>query len=206
MALIAIDDKKEYDLNNMNVAAQNIEMGTYLKNLATTYERTGGSGTLFDDLFFPLTAGKVGVVDQPPFSTTEIAYLFPQNNPSHIIYIIGQMPHSWALGTDIQPHIHWKQTTAGSVVFKIDYKWFNLGENVPANFNTYVMASPLFPYTSGSIAQLTTGSAKISGSHISEESSMLLVKLYRDDNTYTGNAVTYQFDIHIEKDALGSPD
>lgn len=35
-------------------------------------------------------------------------------------------------------------------------------------------------------------------------SSIMLIKLYRDDNTYTGNAVTYQFDIHYQKDTIGS--
>lgn len=35
-------------------------------------------------------------------------------------------------------------------------------------------------------------------------SSMLLCKLYRDDNVYTGDALTYQFDIHIMIDSFGS--
>jgi len=33
---------------------------------------------------------------------------------------------------------------------------------------------------------------------------MMLVKLYRDDNTYTGDALTFQFDIHYEIDTVGS--
>jgi hypothetical protein len=201
--MIKIDSKKEYDLNNMNVAAQNIQLGTYLEELTVNYNKTGGSSTLSEDLFFPLTAGKVGVVDQPPFSTTEIAYLFPANDASQVIYVIGEMPDGWAIGTDIMPHVHWKQTHSGSVVYKIDYKWFNNGSNVPDTFSTYVMSTNENPYTSGSILQETSGSAFISGSHITGESSMFLIKLYRDDNTYTGNAITYQFDITIQKESFG---
>jgi hypothetical protein len=44
----------------------------------------------------------------------------------------------------------------------------------------------------------------ISGSSIVGVSSIMLIKLYRDDNTYTGTAVTYQFDIHYLKDGFGS--
>jgi len=199
--MIEIDTKKEYDLNNMNVAAQNIQLGTYLKEVDT---KIGGSAVLWDDIFFPLTTGKQGQTDQPPFSTAEVAYLFPQANTSHVIYMIAQLPHRWATGTEISPHVHWKQASSGSVVFKMDYKWFDIGGVVPADFQTYVMDVDAMPYTSGSIHQLTGGSATIDGSHITGVSSLMLIKLYRDDNTYTGNAATYQFDIHLQIDGFGS--
>lgn len=265
--MITIDSKKEYDLNNMNVASQNIQLGTYLKELnqivtgssgsfalstitatsgsitnlySTTASTTNlyaasgsftaissgsarfgdtvnytqissdgtitmsGSATVWDDLFFPLTTAKQGQTDKPPFSTAEVAYLFPAGDTSHIMYIIVQFPHYWKTGSNIYPHVHWKQESTGSPVFKMDYKWYGLGDIMPANFSTYVMATKVFPYTSGSMQQLNSGSAPISGSHITGVSSLMLVKLYRDDNAYSGNTTTYQFDIHIEKDSLGS--
>lgn len=214
---MTITSKQIYDLNNMNVAAQNVSLGDVVNNIGrfgtatdnTSFEADGtlvmsGSATVWDDLFFPLTTAKQGQTDQPAFSTSECAYLFPQADTSHVMYIIAQYPHDWTLGTSVHPHVHWKQTQSGSVVFKMDYKWFDLGGVVPANYTTYTMSNSVMPYTSGSIHQLTTGSAYISGSHISGVSSIMLIKLYRDDNTYTGNAVTYQMDIHINKNTLGS--
>lgn len=230
--MIEIDNKKEYDLNNMNVAAQNIQLGTYLKEVKTNISGSGGyiisgsakfgddtnytqissdgtitlsgSATVWDDMFFPLTTAKQGQTDKPPFSTTEIAYLFPPGDTTHIMYIIAQFPHDWKTGSNIYPHVHWKQESSGSPIFKIDYKWYGLGNILPASFNTYIMDTKILPYTSGSMQQLNSGSAPISGSHISGVSSLMLIKLYRDDSTYTGNATTYQFDIHIEKNRLGS--
>lgn len=35
-------------------------------------------------------------------------------------------------------------------------------------------------------------------------SSILKIKLYRNDNTYTGDFFADQFDIHIQMDAFGS--
>ncbi len=123
------------------------------------------------------------------------------------MYIIAQLPHTRRKTSNISPHVHWNQNHAGSVVFKMDYKWFPIGGSIPASWNTHTMNIPSITYTSGSTHQLTYGS-QISGSMINEASvgvsSMMLIKLYRDDNTYTGNAVTYQLDIHYEKDMLGS--
>lgn len=226
-----IDSKKEYDLNNMNVAAQNIQLGTFLKEVknntsgsgaissgsatigtppnAANFDSQGfmtlsGSARYWDDLFFPLQSGRQGALDQPPYNFTEVSVDFPQANSSQKMYGVIQFPHSWATGTDIYPHIHWKQTQAGSVVYKMDYKWFDIGGIVPSNFSTYIMNRPAFVWTSGSIQQLSSGSAPISGSSITGVSSIMLVVLYRDDNTYTGAANTYHLDIHVLKDTLGS--
>lgn len=199
--MIEIDAKKEYDLNNVNVAGQNIQLGTYLKEISN---KIGGSSLVWDDIIFPLTVGKQGQTDLPAFDTANIGYLFPQNNTSQVIYIIAQMPHGWALGTPISPHMHWKQEKNENCRWKMDYKWFPIGGQVPLTYQTYVMDDDAMTYTSGSLHQLTSGSADIDGSHISGVSSMLLIKLYRDDNTYTGNALAYQMDIHIQKDTFGS--
>lgn len=193
-----------------SVILGNAKFGTAEDN--TIFEADGtlvmsGSATVWDDIFFPLTTTKQGQTDKPAFSATEVAYLFPQADPTQIMYIIAQLPHSRKRGSSLSPHVHWKQTQSGSVVFKMDYKWFPIGGSIPAAFETHVMNIPAVTYTSGSMHQLTYGSL-ISGSVINESvigvSSIMIIKLYRDDNTYTGNAVTYQFDIHYEKDTIGS--
>jgi len=186
--------KQIYDLNNMNVAAQNIQLGTFLSQY---YE-------VWDDIFFPLTLAKQGQTDKPPFSTTEVGYLYPSADATHIMYMQGQFPHAMRKGTIIDPHVHWKQTQSGSPVFKLDYKWFDIGAQVPANFTTYSMATRAFAFTSGSMHQINYNTTGISGSPITGVSSVMLMKLYRDDNAYAGDAVTYQFDIHFLKDSGGS--
>ena len=199
--MIQIDTKKEYDLNNSNVAAQNIQLGTYLKEINT---KISGSSPVWDDLFFPLTTAKQGQTDKPAFDPNGIGYLYPPSDTTQIMYMIAQMPHSWAQGTNIDPHVHWKQESTGSPVFKMDYKWFPIGGSVPDTYSTFVMANKRLAYTSGSMHQLNSGSAMISGSNITGVSSIMIIKLYRDDNAYAGNALVYQFDIHYLKDGFGS--
>jgi len=175
----------------------------------TAFETDGtmvmsGSATVWKDLFFPLLATKQGALDKPAFDANEQGFLFPSADTSQIMYITAQFNHDWKMGSTVFPHVHWNQNHSGSPVFKIDYKWFDIGATIPVAYSTYIMDTRQVVYTSGSIQQLNYSAGGISGSHIAGVSSLMLIKLYRDDNAYSGNAITYQFDIHHEIDTLGS--
>ena len=172
-----------------------------------TFEKDGslifsGSATYWNDLWVPLTTAKQGQTDKPAFDTTHIGYLFPEGDTTAIMYMIIQMPHGYKEGSTIHPHVHWMQTASGSPVFQMDYRWTNLGDTISASA-TYIMSTPELPYTSGSVHQLSSNPAGISGVG-KKISSIMQVKLYRNDSSYTGNVLTYQFDIHYESDTLGS--
>jgi hypothetical protein len=160
--------------------------------------------TFWTDLVMPLTQTRVGANNLPTFNTTEIAYEFPQNDATEILYFVVQLPHGYKEGTGLYPHVHWRQTLNLTPVFKLDYKWFNVGAAVPAQWSTYTMDELALPYTADTtIQQINKNSDPIAGTG-KTISSILLCKLYRDDNVYTGDALAYQFDIHYEIDSFGS--
>ena len=162
-----------------------------------------GDHTCWDDKSVPLTQGKQGNTSKPDFDYTNIGYLFPQNDATEILYMVLQMPHSWLEGSDINPHIHWQQSADQQVTWKIDYKWFNPNAAVPAGYTTHTMATNAFTYTSGDLHQITEGTAFISGSG-QTLSSLLLIKLYRDDDVYSGDALAFDFDVHYQINSMGS--
>ena len=162
-----------------------------------------GDATVWDDLRTPVTQARVGALGKPDFDFTNVGYLFPQNDTSETLSVVLQMPHSWKAGSDIYPHVHYRRTSAGKPTFKIDYAWFNIGAEVAAPTTTVTMGTEVIAYTSGSIHQINKASAPISGSG-KTISSMLLIKLYRDDNAVTGDVLVYEFDLHYEIDMLGS--
>ena len=165
--------------------------------------RLNGEATTWTDMLVPLTQSKVGANLKPDFNYTEIAYEFPQNDITEYVTFTLQLPHSWKQGTTIYPHVHWKQTQNLTPVFKMDYKWFNIGDLVPATWSTHIMNNLAKSYLGGSLHQINDNPIGIDG--IGKTiSSMLLIKLYRDDNVYTGDVITYQFDIHYETDSFGS--
>lgn len=163
----------------------------------------GGEATAWDDLLMPLVQGKQGQVDKPVWDATNLGYLFPQADPTQILYLNCQIPHRWKVGSTIYPHVHFDQAANQLPVFKIDYRWYSIGEARPAGWTTYTMDQIVKPYTSGAIHNIANGAAGIEGTGQSI-SSMLQIKLYRDDNAYTGNVLATSFDIHIEIDSFGS--
>ena len=90
----------------------------------------------------------------------------------------------------------------------MEYKWFNVGGIVPANFTTITStaASHKLAYTSGNLHQITDfGEISGVGKTIS---SLMLIKLYRNDNidagAGTGDALAFELDIHFQIDSWGS--
>lgn len=158
----------------------------------------------WDDLVFPLNLTYVNpATSKPDYDYTNMGLLFPQNIPTEIVYITVQMPHMWKEGSSINPHVHVIQNANQQAVFKMDYKWYNIGDAVPAGWTTHIMNQYAVPYTSGSLSQIIEASTMISGTG-KTISSILKIKLYRDDNVYTGDILADQFDIHIQKDSFGS--
>lgn len=157
----------------------------------------------WDDLVFGLVQSVRDETLKPDYDFTNIGLLFPRNNVNEIAYLTFQMPHAWKQGTTIFPHIHVIQSANQQAVFNIDYKWYNLGDTVPALWTTYTMNQYAFVYASGSSSQIIKNPVGISGVG-KTISSILKIKLYRNDNVYVGDMLADQFDIHIEKDGFGS--
>lgn len=164
----------------------------------------GASAGLWDDMRFPATRIRQGATSKPDFDTTNLGLLFPQNDATEIAYITLQWPHRMLLGSDISPHIHFVQDSATVPTFKMDYRWYENGGDPTGIFTTIATTATVFTYTSGSILQIATF-PDIAGSSIDSVSSMMDIKLYRDDNDYVGDILVKEFDIHFLSDGIGSP-
>ncbi len=139
---------------------------------------------------------------KPDFDYTNIGMLFPQNDDTEIVYAAFQMPHSYAVGTNIRPHLHVGQTQDLQAVFKIDYVWVSIGEEL-GSWTTITLDEYAVEYVSGTLHQILKSSTEIDGTG-KGISSILKCKLYRDDNVYTGDMLVSDFDIHYQEDSNGS--
>lgn len=160
-----------------------------------------GDATVWEDLRFPATRIRQGATQKPDFDTDNVGLLFPQNDPAEIAYIIAQMPHSKLIGSDIEPHVHYIQTSVSTPTFKMDYIWIDIGEST-GTWTTISSSTNIFTYTGGEIHQVMEFPT-IPGSD-SGVSSILSIKLYRDDNNVAGDVLVKEFDIHFQKNTLGS--
>lgn len=173
------------------------------QNIQEGYDNQPKENIVWDDLRFPATRIRQGVSQKPDFDTTELGLLFPQNDATEIAYIIGQFPHERKNGSSIRPHIHFVQDTVATPTFKIDYRWYKNGDDPTGSFTTLTCNGYAFPYTSGSIMQICSF-PEIDGSLIDTVSSIIDIKLYRDDNDVSGDVLLKEFDIHYQIDSLGS--
>ena len=167
------------------------------------YDDLQKTNIIWDDLRAPATTIRRGATNKPDFDTTNMGLLFPQNNTAEVAYIIMQFPHGRKAGSDINPHIHFTQTSASEPVFKMSYRWYDPNASAVAAFTTLTSTGCTFVYTSGSIAQICEFPS-IDGSSQVDVSSILEVKLYRDDNVVSGDVLVKEFDVHYQIDQLGS--
>jgi len=163
----------------------------------------GGDDAVWDDLRFPASRIRQGATAKPDFDVTNLGLLFPQDDATEIAYIIGQMPHEYLLESDLEPHIHFFQEEATTPTFKLDYRWYKNGADPTGSFTTITAATFAFTYTSGTIMQIASFPS-IDATGIDSVSSIIDIKLYRDDDDISGDVLLKEFDIHYKIDSLGS--
>lgn len=121
---------------------------------------------------------------------------------------VAQLPHSYKIGSDIHPHVHWCPTTnaAGNVIWRLDYYWVSINGLIPvlAQIDTGAVAASgaawqhlvaEFPDIAGSPAGVPFGI-----------SSMLMCRIWRDPgtDTYGDDAGLLEVDFHFQLDSVGS--
>ena len=169
----------------------------------------GGSGNLrWDDERIPIGGMVLSGGNQPTiglFIGTVSTLLFAPSVLNEVFLTI-QLPHRYAEGTDIIPHVHWApiNANAGDVVWGFEYEWQNVGDQFAAPTTTITVTDACDLVGGGhQVAAFPTvsGTGKLL-------SSMLCARLYRDggnaSDTYLSNVALFEFDIHYQVDARGS--
>lgn len=160
----------------------------------------------WDDLRAPATAiNPPGLVSDPDWDNTNGGWLFDAAG-TEVLWIVTQMPHTYKEGSNIQPHIHWQptNTNTGNVLWRMEYKWTNVGDVEAAGFTTL---NVLDAGAGVARTQQIAGFGEIDGTG-KRISSMLVLKLSRiggdATDTYNADALLREFDIHYQVDARGS--
>ena len=146
-----------------------------------------------------------GLISLSDVSHGVFAYYFD----SHIIqelFFTAQLPHTWAEGTQIEPHIHYfrPDSDTGTVVWGLEFSWCNMGETFPDTRVVYSNDSKA-AVSPGTQVYSSFGMIDGSGKRIS---SMLVCRVFRaaDDprDTYPHEVGLLEIDFHILNSSLGS--
>ena len=190
----------------------NVDAGNYSEFQEDTgFLRGHGSGRAWDDLRFPFTGSRIDVAGgHVDYNFTENTVDFESNaTSSDVVNIIAQMQHDWAPNTNVHPHIHWIQNQSGIPAWRMDYRVYNNGDQVPAWITGITPSKEeQFTYVSGNMLQITefptiSGLTELSGFGVSW---FMDIKIYRvgASDSYTGDAAGKEFDLHYIRNDRGS--
>jgi len=167
-----------------------------------------GDATVWEDLRVPGTSMHKSANDPDWVSVNDAmtfyALGFDSSSEEQIFFTI-QLPHSYKEGSDIYPHIHWVpfSDSSGSVMWQLEYCW----ENISGTYDSATTISALGPTNEIEHQHIITSLPSIDGTG-KTISSILMCRLFRDggetDDTYPHDGCLLEFDIHFEKDTLGS--
>lgn len=163
----------------------------------------------WDDLRSPGNVGRQGAAF-PTWDTTEIGWRYSNNPPANQqTQYISQMPHKWAEGTDVEPHIHWYLTVAGAagedVVWRHQWRIASAGGTFPAAFTSNDVTVDVSAY--GVREHLITAFPAVSmaGETVSccMQSRIVRVTSQPADD-HESDVIMVEFDIHYQVDTPGS--
>lgn len=143
----------------------------------------------------------VGQADKPDYNTATMTMDFPEDTTEQAGFVF-QLPHRFAEGYDsIYPHIHYDQDNNALPIFRLQYKWYNMGAAEPAAWTNIDSKVNVYSYTANAHQVLTFKGIPCTGKTIS---SVLKIRLYRRADAYVGDCKVTEFDVHIPVDAMGS--
>lgn len=165
----------------------------------------------WDDLVILATGvNPPGAIGPPSYNVTDATLDFVGNGDNRVDLNF-QLPHSYMTGSAADFHIHYKCSTTGTgnVRWNIKYRWYSINGVIPAYSDTTITMPIPTPGASNkhyTAEMLGTGSLTGANQGIS---SIMQVQLTRmagtdGDDTYTGNIQAISFDMHIQKDTIGS--
>lgn len=128
-----------------------------------------------------------------------------------------QIPHTWKVGTDLHPHVHWVPVSNGTagqkVSWGLEYSFARIGDSF--GNTTIIYGNTSVPNDSSLVADkhyLTNLPEIATEDDITYAvSSMLVGRLFRNtagagesEDDYGAAVRLFEFDIHIEIDTVGS--
>jgi hypothetical protein len=162
----------------------------------------------WDDLRFPASGINLPGSANQPGRDDETGLLLFDDNRQEVVAFQVQLPHAWAR-TPINPHVHWIQRAAGTVLWRFEYQWLPTGVPVATvpDWTVVESSTPIFAYTGDVLSQVTSF-GDIALDPTAGDSDMLICRLSRMGGTapddYSGDVQLLEVDIHIQVDSLGS--
>lgn len=166
--------------------------------------------TAWDDLRFPAHGiNPAGQTDAPAVDTATFpGTLLFSTSAVNLIAGVAQMPHDWARGSELRPHLHWAKSTSasGGVVWEWCYAIADIGGTFGA-YSAWIPATAVVAdgNTANKHALDSFPSLAMTGY---KESTMIAWQIRRNTaataDNYGAVARLFEFDFHYQVGKLGT--
>lgn len=180
----------------------------YESSIPANTTEPGRDGT-FDRWWEPISLASeyAGSGNAPP-RNPDIGTLIFEDGKTQVVGGLAQMPHSWSEGSELRPHVHWIQPSAGDVVWQLEYRVMPaVGGVFPSSWTTVTGSTLASTYPgSGDWVQITPlPSIDMAGQKVSAMVLFRLSRLGSDAaDTVANDIQLLEFDIHYQIDSNGS--
>lgn len=176
--------------------------------------RLEGAATAWEDLRVSASIAKPGAT-APSYKafgpSGNLQALMFENGHHDEVFFEVQLPHAWKQGSKIYPHVHWSpiDTTAGNVVWELEYSWANIDGTfgAPGNMATDATAAGGTAWVHKLTKLKESGNDYIDGTG-KTFSSMIMCRLHRNagagSDTLAKDVALLEIDFHYEVDSFGS--
>lgn len=165
----------------------------------------------WDDIRVPMENTRLNASKSEPAFEDWIdgihAFHFENNNQDdESLHFSIQIPHDWAVGTTLHPHLHWypKSTDTGSVVWELEH----VAAAIDTAFPVAVTSSVKTQAAVGTLNQHQIVEFDLIDGKYLNISSMIHFRLTRlggdGDDDFADDAVAGEFDVHYQRDSNGS--
>lgn len=163
----------------------------------------------WEDLRFPASTINPAGSTNPADVDNTYGWLVFGKEGIQICAVQVQIPHAWKEGSVLRPHIHWMKSTStsGNVYWRLEYRWVGIGDVMDDSWTTLNATVPTISdgNTQYKHALTQCGDISATGKTVSD---MLVMRLSRQStqptDTYNGDAILLEFDIHYQVDSFGS--
>lgn len=173
-----------------------------------------GTATVFDDVTYDAIAlQQTGAGISINNTEGTVDYLTSANQADYM-FVNSQMPHARKNGAVIYPHIHFFQAENNIPNFALQYRWQLNGGAKTTAWTAIKCNTPVFTYVSGTLNQIVKPATGITPPANDNISDIVQFRIIRDTTNalgltygadpYTTTVRVLQFDVHIEKDNIGS--
>lgn len=161
------------------------------------------------DHLMTLTSARAAGVADPTFAVFRDgvrAWQFPSNADKEL-FGSWQVPHNYAEGTELRPHLHWATNTTtatGNVVWKLEW---TVAGTLGSTWATTTTSTIDYTFTENQQYKhlISPFSPVVPGDGL-KVSNVGMWRLYRDvsEDSYTDGVFAISLDLHYQVDALGS--